>query len=441
MKTYPRYKDSGVEWLGVVPEHWPLNRVKYATLINADVLSESTAADFEFEYIDIGNVSFEAGIQQTQRFRFENAPSRARRIVRVGDVIVSTVRTYLKAIASIGEAFANAIVSTGFCVIRPKASELQSPYCAYLMKSNYFVETVVSISTGVSYPATNSSDIAALRMPLPPLPEQRAIAAYLDRETAKIDTLIAKQEQLIALLEEKRQALISHAVTKGLDPNVKMKDSGVEWLGQVPAHWATIQLGQVCSKTIDNRGRSPAYQESGYPILEADNINSGEIHPTEDISKFISLTDSKMYVREHLRQGDVLIITVGATAGKCAIVPETFNYVILQNMVGFRCAENMAPLFLYFLMSSFGFRSELLSLNKSNTIDNLKVSVFIKIRIPLPERDEQQRITEYLTRQTGMFGQLMKNARNVITLLKEKRSALISAAVTGKIDVRDQVPT
>jgi type I restriction enzyme S subunit len=228
-KRYPSYKPSTVEWLGDVPEGWETKKVKYVSAINSDVLSENSDPDYEIKYVDISSVDPVKGIIQTEDYTFDKAPSRARRKVREGDVIVSTVRTYLKAIAPISNPHPNMIVSTGFAVIRPH-KELITHFASFVFTAPYFVETVVANSTGVSYPAINASEIGNMKIVLPRLPEQSAIASFLDRETARIDALIEKKERQIELLLEKMASMISNAVTKGLDPSVEMRDTGVKWL-------------------------------------------------------------------------------------------------------------------------------------------------------------------------------------------------------------------
>lgn len=208
-------KDSGVEWLGLIPAHWEVRRLKYLATVNDEALPETTDPDMEITYVDIGNVDSIAGITGTEDLLFEDAPSRARRIVRQGDVIISTVRTYLKAIARIEPTDANLIVSTGFAVIRPR--ELDGGFAAYALSSPYFVDRVVAHSAGVSYPAINASELTCLDIAFPPLPEQQAIAALLDRETAKLDSLIAKVREAIEHFRELRVALISAAVTGCID--------------------------------------------------------------------------------------------------------------------------------------------------------------------------------------------------------------------------------
>lgn len=264
-QKYAEYKDSGVEWLGEIPRHWDSKPLKYLCTYNDEVLPETTAKDAEIQYIDIGSVSAVDGISKIETMIFKDAPSRARRIVRDGDVIVSTVRTYLEAIAPINNPPENLIVSTGFAVIRPN-QYLYKSFASYCLRAKGFIKEVVARSVGVSYPAINSSDLVNITIPSIEYVEQVKIANFLDHETAKIDSLIAKQEKLIELLKEKRQAVISHAVTKGLNPDVTMKDSGVEWLGQVPEHWEVRQLRYLgsCQNGI-NIGAE--YFGSGSPFI------------------------------------------------------------------------------------------------------------------------------------------------------------------------------
>ena len=252
-QCYAEYKDSGVEWLGEIPSHWDSKPLKYLCTYNDEVLTEATSSDTEIQYIDIGSVSATEGISHIETMLFKDAPSRARRIVKDGDVIVSTVRTYLEAIAPIDNPPENLIVSTGFAVIRPNKN-LYKGYAAYCLRAKGFIKEVVARSVGVSYPAINSSDLVNIAVPSIAYSEQTKIANFLDHETAKIDSLIEKQQQLIQLLKEKRQAVISHAVTKGLNPDVPMKDSGVEWLGQVPEHWGITKLKW---KALTTSGSTP----------------------------------------------------------------------------------------------------------------------------------------------------------------------------------------
>jgi len=209
-------KDSGVEWLGKIPAHWNVRRLRFLVSLNDETLSEKADPQFEMIYVDIGGVDRYQGIFERAEYLFEAAPSRARRIVRDGDVIISTVRTYLRAITRIKSPENNLIVSTGFAVIRPSSS-LNSEFAAYALQATYFVESIVANSTGVSYPAIDTSKVSNFSIAFPELLEQQQIAAFLDRETAKIDALVNKIREAINSLKEYRTALISAAVTGKID--------------------------------------------------------------------------------------------------------------------------------------------------------------------------------------------------------------------------------
>lgn len=209
-------KNSGIEWLGKIPTHWLVKRLKYVVSINPDVLSEKTDENYEIEYIDIGGVSLLKGIENIQAFLFKEAPSRARRKVKVGDTIVSTVRTYLKAIAYIDKANKNTIVSTGFAVVRPNPV-LNNRYLGYIMINHIFINSVMAYSNGVSYPAINAPDIGLFSIAIPPLSEQQEIVTYLDEKLTKIDALKSKTIKQIELLKEYKTSLITNVVTGKID--------------------------------------------------------------------------------------------------------------------------------------------------------------------------------------------------------------------------------
>lgn len=206
-----RMKDSKIEWLATLPEHWDEKSLKYVCTINDNALPETTDPVYEINYVDIGSIDRDKGIVKKEKYLFDEAPSRARRIVKNGDIIISTVRTYLRAIAPVIDPEANLIVSTGFAVVRPR--KINSKYLAYLLRSKYFVEKVVSMSVGVSYPAINSSVLSGIKIPIPSPEEQIQIAHYLTKEVGSIDKIIELSEKHIDKLTEYKTAIISAAVT------------------------------------------------------------------------------------------------------------------------------------------------------------------------------------------------------------------------------------
>lgn len=208
-----KMKDSGIEWLGEVPEGWKIKKLKYLSTVNDEALPETTSPEYLMNYIEIGDVNEENGIESHTELLFKNAPSRARRIVKEGDVILSTVRTYLKAIAFISKPEFNQIVSTGFAVIRANKDILEPLYAYYVLRSDLFLNMVVANSIGVSYPAINSSSLIDLQIMLPDIGEQQVILNYLINKTQIIDNQIEKEQKFIEYLKEYRTSLISEVVT------------------------------------------------------------------------------------------------------------------------------------------------------------------------------------------------------------------------------------
>ena len=219
--NYPLYKDSAIEWIGKIPEHWNIKRIKDISYINKKTLTEKTSKDYEFDYIDISSVTYGVRGFVSERMKFGNAPSRAKRVVEKGDTIISTVRTYLKAVTSFEDEISNIIVSTGFAVVSPKKF-LSSKYFSYLATSKFLIDKICSLSVGVSYPATNASVIADLLCLVPPMEEQEAIADYLDTKTFQIDQIIQTIRGSIEKQKELRKTLINDVVTG----KIKIIDNG-----------------------------------------------------------------------------------------------------------------------------------------------------------------------------------------------------------------------
>ena len=431
-QCYAEYKDSGVEWLGEIPSHWDSKPLKYLCTYNDEVLTEATSSDTEIQYIDIGSVSATEGISHIETMLFKDAPSRARRIVKDGDVIVSTVRTYLEAIAPIDNPPENLIVSTGFAVIRPNKN-LYKGYAAYCLRAKGFIKEVVARSVGVSYPAINSSDLVNIAVPSIAYSEQTKIANFLDHETAKIDSLIEKQQQLIELLKEKRQAVISHAVTKGLNPNVSMKDSGVEWLGQVPEHCIVKSYrhaSRIYRGKFGHRPRNdPAFYDGEYPFIQTGDVARADKYITEYSQ---TLNEKGKEVSQLFPKG-TLMMAIAANIGDTAILG--FEAYAPDSVVGFKPHDQIDLEFL-----KYSFMAALPALEQTSTQStqaNLNVERIGAVQGSFPSKGEQKKIVQYLDQLLEHYRVTENKAESTIQLMQERRTALISAAVTGKIDVRN----
>ena len=429
MRRYPAYKPSGVEWLGEVPVGWEVVPAKAVSTCNDETLPEDTNPELQIEYLEISGVDANAGIVSTTTTTFGAAPSRARRIVRHGDVLISTVRTYLRAIAQAVEPPASLVASTGFAVLRPCA--IDSGFLGYVCRAEYFISEVIARSVGVSYPAINAGQVMALKMPLPPLSEQREIAVFLDREVAKIDVLVAEQRRLIALLAEKRQAVISHAVTRGLNLDALLKPSGVDWLGDIPEGWEVVRFSRLVS--IAEGQVDPEVEPYSSMVLIAPNhVESG----TGRLLAMETAADQGAESGKYLFEaGAVIYSKIRPALAKVVHAP-----------VAGLCSADMYPLtsrgklvqeYLTWVMLTSGFTAWAVMESDRVAMPKINREKLNELMLPVPPLVEQRAISARIAHEAGKIDVLTETATAAITLLQERRAALISAAVTGKIDVRD----
>ncbi|WP_342244712.1 restriction endonuclease subunit S [Pseudomonas sp. OTU5201] len=438
--AYKKYKQTRCAWLKEIPEHWEFKRIKNVASHNDEALDERTDPDLEIEYIDISSVSLINGIEKTESMPFEKAPSRARRKVKDGDIIVSTVRTYLKAIAPICKPQENMVVSTGFAVIRPREN-LFSGFAAYLLQSNGFVGDVVANSVGVSYPAINASDLVRIPAVEPPLEEQKAIARFLDFKTAQIDALIAKKKSLLDKLAEKRTALISHAVTKGLDPSVPMEDSGVAWLGVIPAHWKFTRVRfaiEALEQGWSPQCNSDPADDEQWGVMKVGCVNGETFDSTENKA----LPDDLLPLTQYeLKDGDILVSRANTKEllGSAALVKNVRPRLLLcDKLYRMKVAPIVDSEYLVrFLRSSIArYHYERHATGTSGSMQNIGQDTLKNLPFPLPPKPEQISIAKYIDSVASNISMQMQKVGNAIEKLKEYRSALITNSVTGKIDVR-----
>lgn len=435
---YENYKASGVEWLGLVPTEWDILPLKAIATCNDEVLSEGTDPDKSIEYVEISGVDEVLGIVVTTNLAFAAAPSRARRKVRHGDVLISTVRTYLRAIATVANPPTDLIASTGFAVIRPTA--VRAEYLGYMLRCEFFMAEVIARSVGISYPAINFSDLMVLKGPVPSDAEQVSIARFLDLETRKIDALVEEQRRLIEVLKEKRQAVISHAVTKGLHPDAPMKDSGVAWLGKVPAHWSLMSMKRdIEFITSGARGWAENYADEGDLFLRIGNLTRDSIRlDLSDIQRIVVPSGADK-ARSQVRMRDILF-SITAYLGSVAVVPRELGTAYVSQHVALvrpKIKHLLSEWIAYVALSYVG-KTFLEMRGYGGTKVQLSLDDVVNLLVTVPPLTEQHLLVNFIERETMKVDELISQAGSAVSLLQERRSALISAAVTGKIDVRSK---
>ncbi len=432
--TVANFSSQARKWFGELPTDWSVNPLKFVVTYNDETLSEDTDLAYEIEYADISSVELGKGIKTTEFMYFEDAPSRARRVVKNGDTLISTVRTYLKAITTVEHAPDNLIASTGFAVLRPLPL-IDPNYLGYFTTSSSFVDAVVAQSKGVSYPATNASDIVKLNISFPKLDIQKAIANFLDEKTAHIDALIEKKRKLLEFLAENRAAIITNAVTKGINPDAPMKDSGIDWLGQIPEHWGIRRLKDV-GKLVGGAGfphDEQGFQDEELPfykvrdlVASSDGITMGKPPNT------ISYKTAKSLRASIVPTGSILYAKIGAalllnrrriSAATCCIDNNMTAYVPKTPMPQTKWA--------YYWLCILNFKEFM----NPGAVPSFSEGYQSTLPIALPPALEQKCITDFLDEKTTHIDALIEKNRNLLELFTEYRSALITNAVTGKIKV------
>lgn len=434
--AYPEYKESGVEWMGVIPAHWSNKRLKYV----ANRADTKVEADEERPLPYIGLEQIEPWTGRIIDLDDELVPSGVANRFVAGDTLFGKLRPYLAKACNVDF---DGLCSSELLVLRGKAYDRQ--FLLYQILSVGFVDLIDSSTYGSKMPRASWDFIGVCELPIPPVEEQQAIARFLDAKTAQLDELIAKKRELIEKLKEKRSALIARTVTQGLppeaaqaaglDPHPKMKDSGVEWLGQIPEHWKLVPYKRVCTRVDVGiaEAATHAYCDDGVPMIRSTNIKSTGIEESDLLyieDWFAQKNRSKI-----LRAGDLVTVRTGY-AGVTAVVPPSLDGCQCFTLVASTVKEYVIPEYVALFVNSIGMEYfELEAWGSAQA--NISVPIVQYLPIVIPSSGEQNAILTYLSSENAKIDAVLASCSNAISSLTEYRQALITAAVTGKIDVRE----
>lgn len=425
-KKYAAYKDSGQDWLGVIPEHWSLTRL---------------GSYFEERKTKVSDKDF-APLSVTKQGILPQLDSAAktndgdnRKLVKKGDFVINS-RSDRK--GSSGIANEDGSVSLINIVMKPKS--INPSFCNYLLKSNAFVEENYRIGHGIVADlwTTRYDEMKNIKIGIPSPTEQNAIAAFLDDKTAKIDRAIAQKEKMITLLKERKQIIIQNAVTKGLDPNAKMKHSGVEWIGEIPEGWEVKKVKHISLKiskgtTPSTEGRS-ILDEGKIRFIKAENIQDGLI--TDYPEHFIDEKTNEIIGRSKLQENDILFVIAGATLGKVAIVSKNNLPANTNQAVSFiRPLKRANPLYISIWLTSSLIKEIIWLQAVQSAQPNLSMEDLGNLPFLSPSENEQTAIVTHIETQSDKIDKAIKLQEQQIEKLKELKSSLIDSAVTGKIKV------
>lgn len=417
------------------PSDWCASPLKHADSFSTDSLAESTNPEFTFRYVDISSVKNELGIERYTDMSFSESPSRARKIVHAGDTIVSTVRTYLKAIALVRDS-ENVIVSTGFAVIRPKRHT--PSYLYYLCSSELFCQEVNKRAWGIAYPAISEKLMGEIMVPIPPVNEQQAIASLLDKKCAKIDKVVAKLKKQAAILERYRTSVIHEALTQGLDPTAPTKPSGIDWIGDIPESWKVYRL------------KFFAVSDLGLMLDEKQmtNVNVHEYLANKDIQWF-SINETELSEasfplgseqRYQIMDGDILICE-GGEVGRCAVWHGPSPHFYYQKAIHrLRVDKSIAnPDFIAYQFFDKAKTTNFVEVRKGvSTIAHLPGDQLMRLKFTVPPLEEQNAIADYLDARTATIDAVLETKRKQLDILKRRRQSLIYEYVTGKRRVTEE---
>lgn len=446
LKTYESYKESGVEWLGMIPNEWAVDRLKWSikSCKNGIWGEEANGDDNDIVCVRVADFNRDQLNVALEDPTIRNVTKKEQltRLLKKGDLLleksgggenqpVGCVALY---------DHDRPAVCSNFVAKIELANGMDPSFWRYFHSTAYSVRlNVASINQTSGIQNLDQDHYFDERVCFPSAVEQISIASFLDRETSKLDTLITKQEKLIELLQEKRQAIISHAVTKGLNPDAKMKDSEVEWLGMVPEDWEVKRLGYLTKKIGSGKtplGGGDAYSSEGVMFIRSQNVYDDGLR-LDDVVFISEKLDLEMLVSRVLPK-DILLNITGASIGRSCIFPDAFAKAnVNQHVCIIRMLDDSTSDYIALVMKSYSIKSQINFNQNGAGREGLNFPQIANLVIAMPPMSQQLEILKFINQKTSQIDMLINKASRSVELAKEHRTALISAVVTGKIDVRE----
>lgn len=426
MEKYESYKDSGVQWLGEIPSHWGLRRTKYVW--------QETDTRSEFGSEQLLSVSQYDGVREAQSdSRSESL--KGYKIVKQDELVINIMLAWL---GGLGVSKHEGIVSPAYCVY--KLQDAQNPrFLHYLYRTPIYLAEFARHSTGIvpSRWRMYTDDFGEVLTLLPPIEEQNAMVAYLDTVTSKIDTAIAQQQKMIDLLNERKQIIINNAVTKGLNPNVKMKDSGVDWIGEIPEEWEVKKLKYCVDILPGYAFPSDNFTENGIKLLRGINVSPNKIRWEDTVYWKTEINSS--IARYLLKENDLVLGLdrpwINSGTRIAFIHKEQLPCLLLQRVCRIRPIKNTSIRFIYYLLTSDLFYNALVSDTSGVSVPHISTDQVGKITMCFPSIFDQEQIVLFLDKKLSTISDSIKEHESLISLLQERKQIIINEVVTGKVKV------
>ena len=427
MERYREYKESGVKWLGEIPSHWELRKI-------FGLFSENKRKNTAFLYKHAMQFNYGTIVDKNECFDTEETKEIYSNysLINKGDIVINGLNLNYDFVSQrVAISPKNGIITSAYVVISPKV-EINTYFYCYLFKNMDNMKIFHGMGTGVrktlSYKELRNHEVL-----LPPLSEQDAIVRYLDTATSEIDKAIAMQQKMIDLLNERKQIIIQNAVTKGLDENVEMKESGVEWIGRIPKHWEVVRLSHLTSKIGSGSTPKAGYVESGIIFLRSQNVYceglklNDVVHISANVHRNMSGTK--------VLPNDVLMNITGGSIGRCFYVDETLGEANVNQHVSIIRPTSIDTHYLKYYLQSYCGQIQVSLEQTGGNREGLTAKALAKFLITYPSQSEQKEIAAYLDSEMQRFDSAITNCQRQITLLQERKQIIINEVVTGKVRV------